>query len=124
MHHLLRLIDLKARKEGLKNYLSAMSEMIPPDGSPRRLSGYPTFGIGYGNTFVIGLDSDISPDETQFNWVKHQLEGLNRSRFVHVIACWVERSETRRGFRAGSSTMAMSATPEAMRLIWSRATSG
>jgi Calcineurin-like phosphoesterase len=78
-------VDTPARNEGLKNYLDLMSGMIPPDGSPRRLSGYPTFAIGYGNTFVIGIDSDISPDETQFNWVKSQLEGLDRTRFVNVI---------------------------------------
>lgn len=74
-----------ARNEGLKNYLSAMASLIPPEGSPRRLSGYPTFSFGYGNTFVIGIDSNISPDETQFNWVKSQLEGLNRTRYVNVI---------------------------------------
>jgi hypothetical protein len=62
-----------------------MAQIIPPDGSPRRLSGYPTFAFGYGNTFVLGLDSNISPDDTQFDWVKHQLDGLDRSRFVNVI---------------------------------------
>jgi hypothetical protein len=78
-------VGVPAREEGLKNYLSMMSQLIPPDGSPRRLAGYPTYAFGYGNTFVLGLDSDISPDETQFNWVKSQLEGLNRNRFVNVI---------------------------------------
>jgi len=73
------------RNEGLKNYLDAMSELIPPDGSPRRLAGYPTYAFGYGNTFIVGIDSDISPDMTQFNWVKSQLEGLNRTRFVNVV---------------------------------------
>jgi 3',5'-cyclic AMP phosphodiesterase CpdA len=78
-------IGVPARDEGLKNYLDMMARIIPPEGSPRRLSGYPTYAFGYGNTFVIGLDSNISPDETQFNWVKNQLEGLNRNRFVNVI---------------------------------------
>jgi calcineurin-like phosphoesterase family protein len=78
-------VGVPARDEGLKNYLDMMARLIPPDGSPRRLAGYPTFAFGYGNTFVIGLDSNISPDETQFNWVKNQLEGLNRNRFVNVI---------------------------------------
>lgn len=73
------------RNEGLRNYLDAMARIIPPDGSPRRLSGYPTYAFGYGNTFVIGIDSNISPDETQFSWVRSQLEGLNRTRFVNVI---------------------------------------
>ena len=74
------------RNTGLKNYFDAMANLIPPDDSPRRLSGYPTYAFGYGNTFIIGIDSNISPDETQFNWVKTQLEGLNRTRFVNVIA--------------------------------------
>ena len=78
-------VDVPARDEGLKNYLAMMSRIIPPDGSPRRLAGYPTYAFGFGNTFVIGLDSNISPDETQFSWVKSQLEGLDRNRFVHVI---------------------------------------
>ena len=78
-------VGVPARDEGLKNYLAMMAKIIPPDGSPRRLAGYPTYAFGYGNTFVIGLDSNISPDETQFNWVKSQLEGLNRNRYVNVI---------------------------------------
>lgn len=79
-------IGTPLRNEGLKNYLDVMARMIPPDGSLRRLSGYPTYAFGYGNTFVIGIDSNISPDETQFAWVRSQLEGLNRTRFVNVIA--------------------------------------
>jgi hypothetical protein len=78
-------VGVPARDEGLRNYLAMMAQIIPPDGSTRRLSGYPTYAFGYGNTFVIGLDSNISPDETQFNWVKSQLEGLNRNRFVNVV---------------------------------------
>ena len=74
------------RNEGLQNYLDAMSAIIPPDGSLRRLAGFPTYALGYGNTFLIGIDSNISPDETQFNWVRSQLEGLDRTRFVNVIA--------------------------------------
>jgi len=79
-------VDTPQRNEGLRNYFQLMSKLIPPDGSPRRLSGYPTFAFGYGNTFVIGIDSDISPDDKQFNWVKSQLEGLDRRRFVNVVA--------------------------------------
>jgi hypothetical protein len=74
------------RQEGLKNYFALMAQIIPPDSSPRRLAGYPTFSFGYGNTFVIGIDSDISSDDKQFNWVKSQLEGLDRKRYVNVIA--------------------------------------
>ena len=78
-------VNTAARIEGLKNYLDAMSNIIPQDGSPRRLTGYPAYAFGYGNTFVLGIDSDISPDERQYNWAKSQLEGLDRSRFTNVI---------------------------------------
>ena len=60
--------------------------LMPAEGSPRRLNGYPTYAFGYGNTFMIAFDSQVAPDETQFNWVKAQLEGLDRKRYVHVIA--------------------------------------
>jgi hypothetical protein len=59
---------------------------MPPDGSPRRLSGYPTYAFGYGNAFFIMLDSDIATDEPQLTWVTGQLEGLDRSRYRHVFA--------------------------------------
>jgi len=79
-------VDTPLRQEGLKNFLNLMSNLIPPDTSPRRLPGYPTYAFGFGNTFVIGIDSNISPDDKQFAWVKSQLEGLDRTRFVNVIA--------------------------------------
>jgi 3',5'-cyclic AMP phosphodiesterase CpdA len=71
--------------EGLKNYLDAVSALIPPQGSPRRLRGYTTFSVGYGNLFVIGLDTNLPENETQYRWIKAQLESLDRQRFVHVI---------------------------------------
>jgi hypothetical protein len=74
------------REHGLRNALRAMSKLMPPDGSPRRLNGYPTYGFGYGNTFFLMIDSDIPRDETQFNWIAGQLEGLDRARYPHVIA--------------------------------------
>lgn len=73
------------RQAGLKNYLDAVAALIPPDGSPRRLAGYPTYSFGYGNTFVVGFDADIAGDEKQFQWVKEQLEGLDRNRYVNII---------------------------------------
>src|SRR5262249_36886682 len=39
------------RTRGLRNTLRAMSRLMPPDGSPRRLDRYPTFSFGYGNSF-------------------------------------------------------------------------
>lgn len=74
------------RKLGLRNYLDAMASLIPPDNSDRRLPGYPTYAFGYGNTFVIALDSNIASDIKQYDWVKGQLEGLDRGRYVNVIA--------------------------------------
>jgi hypothetical protein len=77
--------DAPERQTPLQNYLDAVSKLIPPDGSPRRLSGYPTYSFGYGDTFVLTLDADIAGDEKQYEWVKSQLEGLDRSRYVNVI---------------------------------------
>jgi hypothetical protein len=70
---------------GLRNYLDAVSALIPPEGSPHRLTGYTTFSFGYGNTFVLGLDTNLAGDEKQYQWVKSQLESLDRSRYVNVI---------------------------------------
>jgi 3',5'-cyclic AMP phosphodiesterase CpdA len=72
------------RVDGLRNYFAANARLIPPEGSPRRLNGYPTYAFGYGNTFFIAFDSSIPDDETQFAWVKAQLEGLDRRRYVNV----------------------------------------
>ena len=77
--------EVTTSQVGLRNYLDAVSALIPPDGSLRRLSGYPTFSFGYGDAFVLGLDANIAGDEKQYQWVKSQLEGLDRSRFVNVI---------------------------------------
>lgn len=74
------------RAVGLHNTLTAMSRIIPPEGSPRRLSGYPTYAFGYGNTFVIAFDSNIASDAIQFSWVADQLDHLDRARYHHVIA--------------------------------------
>ena len=38
------------RVRGLKNYFAANRNLIPAEGSPRRLSGYPTYAVVYGNT--------------------------------------------------------------------------
>lgn len=73
------------RKIGLKNFYAANAELIPPNGSPRRMSDYPVFSFGYGNSFFIAFDSNIAGDEKQFEWVKSQLEGLDRNRYQNVI---------------------------------------
>ena len=74
------------RMMGLHNTLTAMSRLIPPEGSPRRLSGYPTYSVGFGNTFLIALDSNIATDALQLAWVADQLEHLDRTRYRHVVA--------------------------------------
>jgi calcineurin-like phosphoesterase family protein len=74
------------RMLGLHNTLSAIAKLVPPEGSPRRLSGYPTYAFGFGNVFVIALDSNIAADLVQLAWVTDQLEHLDQSRFTHVIA--------------------------------------
>lgn len=70
---------------GLRNYLNAVSALIPPEGSSRRMPGFITYAFGYGNTFVLALDSTIAGDEKQYQWVKGQLESLDRTRFVNLI---------------------------------------
>jgi calcineurin-like phosphoesterase family protein len=74
-----------ARAMGLHNTLTAISKLIPPEGSPRRLNGYPTYAFGYGNAFFIALDSNIASDTIQLSWVTDQLEHLDRTRYRHVI---------------------------------------
>jgi len=73
------------RAPGLNNLLSAMSNLIPADGSPRRLNGYPTFGFGYGNLFALTFDSNIAADPVQLRWVTDQLEHLDRARYRHIV---------------------------------------
>lgn len=74
------------RQEGLRNYLAALRHLIPPSGATRRLDGYPTYAFGYGNTFVLALDSNIPEDSTQLAWAEAQLAGLDRRRYAHVVA--------------------------------------
>ena len=74
------------REHGVRNTLQAMANLMPPDGSPRRLDGSLTFSFGYGNSFFVVLDSQIATDAKQLAWVVAQLEGLNRSRYRHVFA--------------------------------------
>ena len=87
-HDVTSAADLNSpgRLQGLSNYLSAVSRLIPADGATRRLDGYPTYAFGFGNTFVLALDSNIAQDSTQFAWAAAQLEGLDRERYVHVVA--------------------------------------
>ena len=87
-HDVTGAADLAApgRAEGLRNYLRANAALIPPTGASRRLDGYPTYAFGYGNTFVLGFDSNIAEDSTQLQWVERQLSGLDRNRYKHIVA--------------------------------------
>ena len=78
-------VDAPQRGPALKNYLEAVSELIPRDGSAHRMAGYPSYTFGYGNTFVLGFDADIAGDEKQFAWVKAQLAGVDRGRYTNII---------------------------------------
>jgi hypothetical protein len=73
------------RPQALQNTLTAISKLIPAEGSARRLKGYPTYAFGYGNSFFIALDSNIPDDAFQIAWVRDQLEHLDRARYRHVI---------------------------------------
>ena len=73
------------RMVGLANLLAANRNLIPPEGSPRRLPGYPTYAFGYGNTFVLTFDSNIAGDSTQFSWVRSQLDSLDRGRYPNIV---------------------------------------
>jgi len=79
-------LNAPGRLVGLQNYLRAVGQLIPADGATRRLAGYPTYALGFGNTFVIAFDSNIAEDSTQLAWVRNQLEGLDRKRYTHVVA--------------------------------------
>lgn len=70
---------------GMKNYLDAVSALIPPENAPRRLKGYATYSFAYGNTFVVALDANIADDQKQYQWVKGQLEGLDRARYANIV---------------------------------------
>jgi hypothetical protein len=71
--------------EGMKNYLDAVRNLIPSDGSPHRLAGTATYAFGYGNSFFVALDANIASDQKQFDWVKSQFEGLDRNRYPNVF---------------------------------------
>ena len=73
------------RLKGLRNFLSVFKQLIPADGSARRLAGYPTYAFGYGNTFVLAMDSNIGGDSVQAAWIRAQFEGLDRGRYRNVV---------------------------------------
>jgi hypothetical protein len=77
------LLDLR-RQAGLRNYFAASAKLLPPKG-PHRLEGYPTFAFGYGNTYVMAVDSHIADDSAQLAWMTRRLESLDRHRYENVV---------------------------------------
>ncbi len=57
-----RPLDDPLRQRALRTTLAATSRLIPAEGSPRRLDGYPTFAFGYGNALVVAIDSNVAAD--------------------------------------------------------------
>lgn len=80
-----RTADDPERQKGVRNFLALNANLIPPDGSPRRLNGYPVYAFGYGNSFFIAYDTQIAGDDKQYEWVKAQLEGLDRNRYRNIF---------------------------------------
>lgn len=78
-------VENALRIKGVKNFLEMNANLLPPDGSLRRLDGYPVFAFAYGNTFVLAMDTQIAGDEKQFQWIKQQLEGLDRKRYKNLL---------------------------------------
>ena len=76
--------DAPGRGQALGHFFAAFRNMLPPPSSPRRLAGFATYAIGYGNVFLIMMDSNIADDSTQYAWVRAQLAGLDRQRYQHV----------------------------------------
>jgi hypothetical protein len=77
------LLDLR-RQAGLRNYFAASAKLLPPKGL-HRLEGYPTFAFGYGNTYVMAVDSHIADDSAQLAWMTRRLESLDRHRYENVV---------------------------------------
>lgn len=67
-------------EQGMRNYLDAVSALIPREGSAHRAPGYTSYSFGYGNTFVLALDANVAGEGKQYQWVKTQLESLDRKR--------------------------------------------
>lgn len=79
-------LDDPGRIQGLCHYFHVNANLIPAEGSPHRLVGYPTYAFGYGNSYFIAFDSNIADDSTQFAWVERELASLDRRRYVNVVA--------------------------------------
>jgi hypothetical protein len=70
------------RRMGLANTAAAMTKLWPPDTSPARLAGYPTYTFSYGSFFFVVFDTNIVNDPT----VAAQLAAVDRERYPYVAA--------------------------------------
>lgn len=73
------------RQLGLANFMHVTGNLAPGDAA-RELPGYPSLAFGYGNTFVLALDSNIADDSVQLAWASRQLAGIDHERFRHIVA--------------------------------------
>jgi hypothetical protein len=79
-------LDAPQRIVGLCHVFAANSRLIPAPGAPHRLTGYPDYGFGFGNTWFIAFDSNIAGDSTQLAWITSELASLDRKRYPNVVA--------------------------------------
>jgi hypothetical protein len=73
------------RITGLCHVFAANSRLIPAPGAPHRLTGYPDYGFGFGNSWFIAFDSNIAGDSTQLAWMTSELSSLDRKRYPNVV---------------------------------------
>jgi hypothetical protein len=73
------------RITGLCHVFAANSRLIPAPGAPHRLTGYPDYGFGFGNSWFIAFDSNIAGDSTQLAWMRSELSSLDRKRYPNVV---------------------------------------
>jgi hypothetical protein len=78
-------VDAPLRIDGLCHFFEANAQLIPAEGAPHRLAGYPAYSFGFGQWFFVAFDSNIAEDDAQFDWVRSELEGLDRERFPNVV---------------------------------------
>ena len=78
-------LDAPRRIVGLCHVFAANSRLIPAPGAPHRLTGYPDYGFGFGNSWFIAFDSNIATDSTQLAWMTSELASLDRKRYPNVV---------------------------------------
>jgi hypothetical protein len=80
-----RNISAPQRQLGLANFMQATGGLRGAAGT-HVLTGYPSLAFGYGNTYVLALDSNIADDSIQLAWATAHLAGLDHKRYQHIVA--------------------------------------